>query len=416
MRPTTSGGIAAESWVNVFVVHQNRVQHGANAKNCLQERHLPAFLDLVVWGHEHECKATQEPVARGDAEMRAAERQWGSARETFIVQPGSTVATALSEGESKKKHAVLLEVIGDKWRTTKVALNSVRPFAWEAVALKEVPGLGADDAGAVAAHLERVVARMAAAARAGGGGGGGGGGASDAPAPAASQAGGGGGGRARGRGGGGAAAGAGAAAGGGNAAARLPIVRLRVDYTGFSTVNSQQFGQKFVGKVANPNDILLWAKAPARRAAEAAAAAAAPADAAAAAGLRPEAADQARIEDLVARNLRERLALIPAEDLALALHEYVDKDERAALAACVERALEATRRTVLAEAPAGPPAVAAGAGAGAAAAAAAGDGGGKGAKGGATERDESEVLAAVERAVQRRMADRVSAGRCGLGF
>ena len=48
-------------------------------------------------------------------------------------------------------------------------------------------------------------------------------------------------------------------------APELPLVRLRVDYTGFSTINTQRFGQKFVGKVANPNDIVLWQKAPARR-------------------------------------------------------------------------------------------------------------------------------------------------------
>ncbi len=41
--------------MNVFVLHQNRVQHGATSKACLQERHLPNFLDLVLWGHEHEC-------------------------------------------------------------------------------------------------------------------------------------------------------------------------------------------------------------------------------------------------------------------------------------------------------------------------------------------------------------------------
>lgn len=41
---------------------------------------------------------------------------------------------------------------------------------------------------------------------------------------------------------------------------------LQVDYTGFSTINAQRFGQKFVGKVANPHDILLWHKAPVRKA------------------------------------------------------------------------------------------------------------------------------------------------------
>ncbi len=39
-----------------------------------------------------------------------------------------------------------------------------------------------------------------------------------------------------------------------------------MDYTGFSTINAQRFGQKFVGKVANPHDILLWHKAPVRKA------------------------------------------------------------------------------------------------------------------------------------------------------
>jgi double-strand break repair protein MRE11 len=31
---------------------------------------------------------------------------------------------------------------------------------------------------------------------------------------------------------------------------QLPLIRLRVDYTGFGTVNSQRFGQKYVGKVS----------------------------------------------------------------------------------------------------------------------------------------------------------------------
>ncbi len=41
---------------------------------------------------------------------------------------------------------------------------------------------------------------------------------------------------------------------------------VQVDYTGFSTINAQRFGQKFVGKVANPHDIVLWHKAPIRKA------------------------------------------------------------------------------------------------------------------------------------------------------
>lgn len=93
----------------------------------------------------------------------------------------------------------------------------------------------------------------------------------------------------------------------------LPLIRLRVDYTGFSTLNSQRFGQRFVGKVANPHDILLWSKAAARKAKEGAAAggAAGAAEGAAGAlglteGLRPEQLDQVQIEDLVAQHLGDR--------------------------------------------------------------------------------------------------------------
>ena len=42
-------------------------------------------------------------------------------------------------------------------------------------------------------------------------------------------------------------------------------VGMQVDYTGFSTINVQRFGQRYVGKVANPHDMLLWQKAPARK-------------------------------------------------------------------------------------------------------------------------------------------------------
>jgi hypothetical protein len=46
---------------------------------------------------------------------------------------------------------------------------------------------------------------------------------------------------------------------------KLPLIRLRVDYTGFSTIHSQRFGNAFKDKVANPGDILLWSKSAAPR-------------------------------------------------------------------------------------------------------------------------------------------------------
>ena len=38
----------------------------------------------------------------------------------------------------------------------------------------------------------------------------------------------------------------------------LPLIRLKVEYTGFTSFNTQRFGQPFVGRVANPKDILLF--------------------------------------------------------------------------------------------------------------------------------------------------------------
>lgn len=46
--------------------------------------------------------------------------------------------------------------------------------------------------------------------------------------------------------------------------AKLPLIRVRVDYTGFSTIHTLRFGQRFVNRVANPQDILLWAKSSTR--------------------------------------------------------------------------------------------------------------------------------------------------------
>jgi len=61
------------------------------------------------------------------------------------MQPGSSVATALSEGESKRKHVVLLEVQGMNWRTIKFPLETVRPFVFGSVALAGQPNLDPEE-------------------------------------------------------------------------------------------------------------------------------------------------------------------------------------------------------------------------------------------------------------------------------
>jgi hypothetical protein len=98
-----------------------------------------------------------------------------------------------------------------------------------------------------------------------------------------------------------------------------------VDHTGFSTLNSQRFGQKFVGRVANPHDMLAWHKAAVRRIKPGERGGEGGLRALPEPGARPEAMDEAEIEAQVSRHLVQTLQVISEADLAVALHNYIDK-------------------------------------------------------------------------------------------
>jgi hypothetical protein len=63
------------------------------------------------------------PLALQDSEAANDEFQ--------VLQPGSSVATALSEGESRPKHVQLLDIVQDKYRLVQLPLTTVRPFVFE---------------------------------------------------------------------------------------------------------------------------------------------------------------------------------------------------------------------------------------------------------------------------------------------
>ena len=333
-RPENTEATALTSWFNMMLIHQNRVSH--TPKNAISERYLPSWLDLVVWGHEHECLV--EPTDFGDF---------------HVSQPGSSVATSLIEGEAKQKKIMLLEVKSDPeapneapfWRATPINLETPRPFKYRHVSLMELARLPVDEGGLgenwappdvaadlngaaerragrrppAAAHeawtrdvLERNVREMI----------------DDALAPF----------RAASRGG-----------SSGDDDAPLPLIRLRVDYTGgFGTINAQRFGQKFVGKVANPNDIVQFHKSAARRRKEEGAAADAERARAAAEEEtigNPLMADQRRIENLVSANLAKGLQLLSENDLSNALDDFVNRDP-GAISKLVERRVKETQALV----------------------------------------------------------------------
>jgi double-strand break repair protein MRE11 len=77
---------ASFSIVCILTLEMFRVPHGPT--NYLPEAFISDIIDLVFWGHEHECLI--DPVKNIQQEF-------------YVSQPGSSVATMLSAGESKPK-------------------------------------------------------------------------------------------------------------------------------------------------------------------------------------------------------------------------------------------------------------------------------------------------------------------------
>ena len=114
-----------KSWFNILIVHQNRFKGhniGKNKKSYLPESFIPSFFDLVIWGHEHECFTTT---------VHSEENGF------HIYQPGSSVATSLIQAESNPKHVGLCEINQDKFRIIPIKLETQRPFIYEQFELKQ---------------------------------------------------------------------------------------------------------------------------------------------------------------------------------------------------------------------------------------------------------------------------------------
>ncbi|KIW12841.1 DNA repair protein (mre11) [Exophiala spinifera] len=114
-RPSTQMG----DWYNLICVHQNH--HAHTETSYLPENFLPDFLDLVIWGHEHECLI--DP--RENHEMNFQ-----------VMQPGSSIATSLIPGEAVPKHVAILSITGREMKSEPIRLTTVRPFVYKDLTLK----------------------------------------------------------------------------------------------------------------------------------------------------------------------------------------------------------------------------------------------------------------------------------------
>ncbi|RPB06038.1 DNA repair exonuclease [Choiromyces venosus 120613-1] len=206
--------VQQKEWFNLMCVHQNH--HGHTETGYLPENFLQEFLDMVIWGHEHECLI--DPKLNPEMGFH-------------VIQPGSSVATSLCEGEAVTKHAGILSITGRDFELEKIRLKTVRPFVMKEIVLAEEPQMKNvwkknTNRTAVTSFLCSTVEDLIEEAvnewlnaqedpeieR------------KDAP---------------------------------------LPLIRLRVEYSApeggrFETENPQRFSNRFVGKVANVNDVIQF--------------------------------------------------------------------------------------------------------------------------------------------------------------
>lgn len=193
---------------SLMCIHQNHFRH--TMTSYVPEDFLPSFLDFVLWGHEHECITFP---------------QYNPTTGFDTLQPGSSVATSLSEGETAPKHVFLLDIKGKEYSITPIPLQSVRPFVMKDVSLArenfvEGPASKADISTFLVNEVELLIEEAKREHEQTG--------ATDTDI--------------------------------------LPLIRLRVDHTGdYEIENARRFSNKFVGRIANVNDILLYHKKKAQK-------------------------------------------------------------------------------------------------------------------------------------------------------
>jgi double-strand break repair protein MRE11 len=304
-RPSTQ----QTDWFQMMVVHQNHVPH--TDTSYLPENFLPTFLDLVIWGHEHECKI--EPEVNVEMNFK-------------VMQPGSSVATSLMPGEAVPKYVTVLSVTGKEFTSEPIRLRTVRPFVYRDIVLSSDKaaikiGTKDDHRTELTRYLIGIVDDMIdeaekqwEEARA------------DNPPPATQES------------------------SNANSECPLPLIRLRVDtmkpdgISKFEVENPQRFSNRFTGRVANTKDIISFT---ARKKA--------------ASGTRIKADLEAEKEIMarlnsgdiqVSKLVREfleaqSLTILPQNYFGDAVNQFVDKDDRHAMEMFVNDSLANQIKTLV---------------------------------------------------------------------
>ncbi|KAL8740870.1 MAG: hypothetical protein Q9184_008447, partial [Pyrenodesmia sp. 2 TL-2023] len=285
-------GTQKQDWFNLMTVHQNH--HAYTETGYLPENFLPEFLDLVVWGHEHEC---------------LIDPKYNPEMNFHVMQPGSSVATSLMPGEAVPKHVAILSVTGRDFKVEPIRLKTVRPFAMKEIVLgeeKEIKHLARkeDHRAELTRHLITVVDELIEQAKA-----------EWREMQDEEDA---------------------------EDESPKPLIRLRVEYTApgggnYDCENPQRFSNRFVEKVANVNDVIQFYRKKASGTRKTKGEADMPEESV----LAQLAIDSVRIEKLVREFLTaQNLTILPQNSFGDAVSQFVDKDDRHAMEMFVSESLK----------------------------------------------------------------------------
>ncbi|KAF5860206.1 meiotic recombination [Aspergillus alliaceus] len=285
--------IQKEDWFNLICVHQNH--HAYTETGYLPENFLPEFLDLVIWGHEHECLIN--PRMNPETKFH-------------VMQPGSSVATSLVPGEAVTKQVAILSITGREFKSEPITLKSVRPFVMKEIVLSEEKGAQKlarkeNNRTEVTRFLMAIVEELIEQAKA---------------EWLAMQ---------------------GDVEEDEELEVPLPLVRLRVEIStpeggSYDCENPQRFSNRFVGKVANVNDVVQFHRkkknATTRKKDDGV-------DETAVSHL--STLDTVKVEQLVREFLSaQSLSILPQNSFGDAVAQFIDKDDKHAMEMFVNESLE----------------------------------------------------------------------------
>ncbi|KAK7206668.1 double-strand break repair protein mus-23 [Myxozyma melibiosi] len=277
-----------DEYFNLMALHQNH--HAHSETGYLPENFLPHFLDLVIWGHEHEC--LMDPVTNPETGFA-------------VMQPGSSVVTSLCEGESVEKFVGLLSLTGKEYSVEKIKLATVRPFVMKEVIMARDCGFPATSKNRgrviewLTAQVEQLIDRAHEQWR--------GANSNEYGTPLTDEE------------------------------PPLPLIRLRVEYSGgYEVENPRRFSNRFVGKVANVNDVVQFYRKKTATMTRRINEVGEEVDVIAAVEL-----EGLRVQDLVQDFLKQHtLAVLPSAGLDDSIGQYVDKNDRHAIKTFVDETIE----------------------------------------------------------------------------